>query len=168
MMANHAFHLLPRWYGNYDILDDQARRAYAKTNRTGGATDYAAFYITLLKEDDGALATVDLALFEQGLKDWVAWSDTPQETLNAILGTLSRTVFGSFGLTGTRPTIKRRRKEITEISKSLIQEELEVLVVKRWGTNRREAYYSIARAFVPELNAGQTVYIGAPELAEAT
>ena len=161
LMSDHAFHLLPRWYGNYDILDDQARRAYARTNQTRGATDYAAFYIDQIEADDGALATVDLDLFEQGLKDWVAWSDTPQETLNTILGRLSRVVFGSFGFAATPAIVKRQRKVVASIFKTLVKEHLDALIVKRWGTNRREAYYAIARAYIPELDKGETVYVGA-------
>lgn len=76
--ANHRHmrvmgtHLLPRWFGNYDLLELEARRAAARTKSWLGHGGYTWVQFDAIALDDVACERVDVPFFIDGLRDIVA------------------------------------------------------------------------------------------------
>ena len=156
-MRQYSFHLLPRWYGDYDYLQQAAQEAYAATHAELGASAYAAFFIDLLNSDEGALATVDLELFERGLMDIIQRSNDQQTTVNLLLGVLSKAGEGHLGQSKTS---RSRQRALREIFGRIVQSELKVLLVPRWKRNRHDVFYLVGEVFKKRIEAGEVVRVG--------
>ena len=62
-------HLLPRWFGDYDQLELEARRTAARTQDIWGDAGYAWVMFDAVANDAGACDIVDLDFFVDGLRD---------------------------------------------------------------------------------------------------
>lgn len=62
-------HLLPRWFGDYDQLELEARRSAARTGDIWGAGAYTWVHLDALTVDPGAFARLDVPFFLDGLRD---------------------------------------------------------------------------------------------------
>ncbi|WP_219929020.1 hypothetical protein [Pseudoprimorskyibacter insulae] len=62
-------HLLPRWFGSYEMLDLQARRTAERTQDIWGDGAYTWVYFDALAVDPDAFDTLDVDLFLQGMQD---------------------------------------------------------------------------------------------------
>lgn len=71
-MRAMGMHLLPRWFGNYEQLELQARRTAARTIDLWGAGGYTWVYLDALALDDGAFHLLDPELFIEGMCDILA------------------------------------------------------------------------------------------------
>lgn len=69
-------YLLPRWYGDYDQLELEARRTAARTQDIWGAGGYAWIYFDAMLVDPRALSALDLDFFSDGLADILMRRDT--------------------------------------------------------------------------------------------
>ncbi|MDU8911130.1 hypothetical protein [Aestuariicoccus sp. MJ-SS9] len=75
--------LLPRRFGNYEMLDTEARRSAARTGDVWGQGGYAWVYLDALALDPGALRRIDAELFVAGLHDIVERCGD-QHTINVL------------------------------------------------------------------------------------
>lgn len=67
-----AYALLPRWYGDYKILEQFAAECGAHTHAQIGEGGYMAAYLTALENhEEAADLHMDRARFRQGLLDWL-------------------------------------------------------------------------------------------------
>lgn len=64
--------LLPARYGDYDMLDSEARRITAHTSEVWGAGGYVWVHLDALARDPAAMVRLDADLFVDGLRDIVA------------------------------------------------------------------------------------------------
>ncbi|WP_412563487.1 hypothetical protein [Thalassobius sp. MITS945101] len=62
-------HLLPRWFGSYQMLEVEARRIALMTQDLWGAGGYAWVYLDALSVDPGALELLDGEFFLEGMRD---------------------------------------------------------------------------------------------------
>lgn len=62
-------HLLPRWFGSYQMLEVEARRVALITQDLWGAGGYAWVYLDALSLDPGALEFLDADFFLEGMRD---------------------------------------------------------------------------------------------------
>ena len=62
-------HLLPRWFGSYQMLEVEARRIALMTQDLWGAGGYAWVYLDALSVDPGALELLDADFFLDGMRD---------------------------------------------------------------------------------------------------
>ena len=62
-------HLLPRWFGSYDMLELEARRTLARTEDIWGAGGYTWVYFDALHVDPQAFDHLDEELFVAGIHD---------------------------------------------------------------------------------------------------
>ncbi|MEL6465413.1 MAG: hypothetical protein AAFQ58_10635 [Pseudomonadota bacterium] len=62
-------HLLPRWYGSYDRLELEARRAAGRTFDLWGTGAYAWVMFDAIAQDSEACARLDLDFFLEGVRD---------------------------------------------------------------------------------------------------
>ena len=82
--AEHGFHLLPRWFGDYDELAREAHRAgVAETDRLGAAP-YFWLYAHVLECEELALTAADPEMFIEGVADHVRLAGTSHEA-NRVL-----------------------------------------------------------------------------------
>ena len=65
-------HLLPRWFGDLDALELQARRTAARTIPQWGAGGYTWVMFDAVAHDDAACARLDVDFFIDGLHDILA------------------------------------------------------------------------------------------------
>ena len=70
-------HLLPKWHGNMDALELEARRTAARTQDIWGAGAYTWVQFDAISADDNACANVDLPFFIEGLHDILERKDDP-------------------------------------------------------------------------------------------
>ena len=62
-------YLSPRWHGNHEILELEARRTAARTEAVWGAGAYAWVMFDTVPQDPVACALLDVAFFTEGLQD---------------------------------------------------------------------------------------------------
>jgi len=62
-------HLLPRWFGDYDQLELEARRTAARTQDIWGAGGYTWVCFDAIASDEVACSRVDVDFFIDGLRD---------------------------------------------------------------------------------------------------
>jgi hypothetical protein len=65
-------HLLPRWYGSYEVLDAEARRTAARTRDLWASGGYVWVYLDALALDPMAFRRMDAELFVEGMHDILA------------------------------------------------------------------------------------------------
>lgn len=155
---DHAFKLLPRWYGDYDKIDGAARAAYDASKASKGATEYAEFYLYLIGLDSGALQTVDMDLFETGLIDKIERSNAPQEILNTILSVLSD-VPDEYSDSTDLFRCRKQFAAIEGIQCRLVRTHLEVATPQLWPKGRDHMLYKMALAFADEIIDGKVIRI---------
>lgn len=76
-------HLLPRWFGSYDMLELEARRTASRTQDIWGAGGYSWVCFDAIAQDERACALVDVDFFIDGLRDIVA-RRPEQEMINLL------------------------------------------------------------------------------------
>ncbi|MEM9344619.1 MAG: hypothetical protein AAGA87_16380 [Pseudomonadota bacterium] len=72
-----AFFVLPRWFGDYETVEREARLAAERTGSAVGMAAYASFYLSALDFEEEAIDLLDLEAFEEGLHDLVGLSEDP-------------------------------------------------------------------------------------------
>lgn len=75
--------LLPRWFGNYDELELEARRTASRTQEIWGAGGYTWVYFDAITMDEEACARVDVEFFVDGLRDIIK-ARPDQEMINLL------------------------------------------------------------------------------------
>lgn len=76
-------HLLPRWFGEYPLLELEARRTAARTQDIWGAGGYTWVCFDAIAQDENACAQVDIDFFIDGLRDIIA-RRPEQEMVNLL------------------------------------------------------------------------------------
>ncbi len=62
-------HLLPRWFGDYQQLELEARRTASRTQDIWGAGGYTWVCFDAIAVDENACARVDVGFFIEGMRD---------------------------------------------------------------------------------------------------
>lgn len=169
-------HLLPRWYGSYELIEDRARRAVGMTSEYWGTAAYSLTYMDAILEDPEALAFVDVAQFLQGLHDYVS-AQSDQSCVNKVVSFLSISlapqgplVSGSMRAYHNRRALiaaapEFTRKYLREIHPSIWAKahgghDPDAPPAKAWRQNQaglEEAFGLISRAFERELVRGKRI-----------
>ncbi|MEM9342009.1 MAG: hypothetical protein AAGA87_03095 [Pseudomonadota bacterium] len=159
-LALHGWYLLPRWYGDYAVMDDTARKLFAATHGERGSADYTALYWTAAEEDEGAVATLDMGLYRDGLYDMIRASKDRDTTVNRICGHLLK-VGSRFGmLEKGHPQVAARRAEFDALFDEIVRAELKLVLPYRWGNSNKMALYALAHTYSEEILAERTVTLG--------
>ena len=85
-------YLLPRWYGDFEQLDLQARRIAAKTYELWGAGAYAWVWFDALLVDPRGLEMVEIEYFIDGVADAPAQRQSDGGASVSQLATCARTI----------------------------------------------------------------------------
>ena len=161
VMRTHAFHLLPRWGGDYDIIELEARKAMARTDETAGAAAYAAFYLGVLNCDNGAITTVEPALFEQGLYDMIEHGENDPIEINYLLAYCFDTFCPQFLAIPdeNEPEVNAKRAELAKISNRLLRRTFNGHVPDAWPIPPEDVRQLVGLAHHDALLAGATIHV---------
>ena len=122
-------HLLPRWFGDYNMLELEARRTAARTQEIWGAGAYTWVQFDAIAFDDLACARLDVAFFVDGLRDILAHT-TDQYTVNLLAAYCANTIGNS---SGDNDEADQVRNQIADCSKWIIREHLTELHPMLWA-----------------------------------
>lgn len=173
-----GYHLLPRWFGDYDTLEHEARRTAARTRDVWGAGGYVWCYFDALAVDEGALARLDAALFEQGLRDILARQHS-QHLANLMAAFCGLTLSPSRAPQAMDPRIAENRAALHANFAWILEDHLREIHPLVWAeaahrfrpmgalpdrqrlarTGRDNALALIARQFAEPIAQGQRVEI---------
>jgi hypothetical protein len=122
-------HLLPRWFGSYQDLELEARRAAARTQDIWGAGAYTWVQLDAIAADDTACANLDVEFFIDGLRDILDRS-TSQYTVNLLAAYCANTMGDSAGGNDEADHV---RSQIANCAKWIIREYLTELHPMLWA-----------------------------------
>ncbi|KIC47040.1 MAG: hypothetical protein AB3N07_04565 [Ruegeria sp.] len=122
-------HLLPRFFGSYEKLENQALRMAAKTQAVWGAGGYTWVQFDAIAQDDEACARVDVDYFLDGLRDIVA-RRPDQETINLLAAYCAITLKNRMG---RNEKADRARQRICDAADWLIRDHLTELHPLIWA-----------------------------------
>ena len=167
-------HLLPRWFGTYALLDQEARRTIERTSDVWGQGGYAWVYFDALAVDPGTLDLLDPELFLTGLRHILA-RRTDQHTANVIAAYTALTLHDA-RYKNTQHTDKLRK--LTAAFGWILRDHLREVHPLVWGVatelpsalppaqsdvsraGRIEALVRIARHYERDLTTGARVILG--------
>ena len=162
-MAERAFHLLPRWGGDYEQLEVAARQAMSNTHQFGAAA-YAAFYLGVINCDEGALFSCDADLFAEGLADMAAAENSDQVLVNQLIETVIEIVTPRVGMLGGKENENnKRRADFAKAADRLLRGHLCCHVTDVWTSDPQEAFNIAASMYAGELEAGQQITLSLKE-----
>jgi hypothetical protein len=122
-------HLLPRWYGDYDTLELEARRTAARSQDTWGAGGYTWVQFDAIAYDDTACARLDIEFFVDGLRDILKRSND-QYTVNLLAAYCANTMGNA---SGGNDEADQVRSQIADCAKWIIREHLTELHPMLWA-----------------------------------
>lgn len=162
VMADHAFHLLPRWYGDYDQIEVKARTTMARTEKTAGAAAYAAFYLGILGRDEGAIMMAEPDLLLQGLRDMINHGERDPSQINGLIAQCFDAFAPQFSAfpNSDDAVVNEKRAELRRIPNILIREYLDAHVPQAWPIEPEMMRQLVGLAYQPELERGAEVRIG--------
>ncbi len=170
-------YLLPRWYGDFDQLDLQARRVAAQTYDLWGAGAYAWVWFDALLVDPTGLELVEIEYFIDGILDALE-RQGDQHSANLMAAHLfrswqhARAQYGEDGLRADLPPALRQgfdmvvREHLREIHPLIwghaeigFENTSRIISKERLSAKGREiALQAVAMPFMTGLQAGQTVH----------
>jgi len=122
-------HMLPRWFGDYDQLELEARRTAARTQDIWGNGGYTWVCFDALAVDEQACARVDVDFFVDGLRDIIA-ARPEQEMVNLLAAYCAVALHKG---TGLNDDADRARRQITGAASWLIRDHLTELHPLIWA-----------------------------------
>lgn len=128
-MRAMGVHLLPCWFGSYQELEVEARRAAARTRDVWGMAGYAWVYFDAILRDDAACAQVDVGFFLDGLRDIVRVRPD-QEMINLLAAYCSVALRNGFGTDDEADLV---RTQICQAADWLIRDHLTELHPMLWA-----------------------------------
>ena len=170
-LATLGFHLLPRWYGDYEVLAEAAQEAFATSHDRTGTAAYAAVYLGAVRCDTEALLTLDMPRFREGLIDMVCHAPDPDVMCNLICAQLQGMSVPTSSIAGNTasPDVLTRFAEVKALAAEFIRRGIGVVMPDVWAEwfDEDDLPYMLAEVFEAELMVGATVHLG-PTGAEIT
>lgn len=166
-------HLLPRWFGNYGMLELEARRTAARTEHIWGAGGYTWVQFDAISCDDVACANLDLPFFVDGLRDILRHRPNPYNA-NLLAAYCANTIGQSYSGNDEADHI---RAQIADCTEWIVREYLTELHPMIWAhaahgfdntirirsphsfaaSGREDAMRIMAKLFKPEIEAGKRI-----------
>ncbi|MGP6085726.1 hypothetical protein [Antarctobacter jejuensis] len=165
--------LRPARFGNWDLLDQQARRTAAQTADVWGVGGYTWVYFGVLSADSGAFRRLDAELFAEGLHDIL--SRRPTQEMANLLAALTGFTLGSASMNGSA------HRRLAECFGWIAQDHLREIHPRIWAEaacprhdpdaepedrdlvkrGRMRALSSLTQFYAPALDAGRRLVFDA-------
>ncbi|MBU2944465.1 hypothetical protein Q8W37_01770 [Shimia thalassica] len=185
-MRSLGNYLLPRWYGNHQALDLEARRTAARTYDIWGAGAYTWVWFDALLVDPNGFDTLEMDYFMDGIRDILKRSED-QHVVNLIAAHLyqswqiARERYHANGVRPDLPPALRRGFEelvynhLREVHPLIwghaeigFENTARVISTERLAEKGREtALTAVAMPFLATLQQGQTVSFGPDGISES-
>lgn len=154
MLATHAAFLTPEWYGDYDEIEREARRAAKRAADGLGAGAYPCFWQAPLEADRSAVARIDPEMFLTGVHALLE-GNRSQALANDLVALLFRLTLPS--RTETPEEVERAqpvRERLAEGLREVILRHLTELQAPIWGIEETAIRRAIAHVFAADLAVG--------------
>ncbi|MGR3504060.1 hypothetical protein [Pseudaestuariivita sp.] len=125
-------HLLPRWFGDYETLNLEARRTAAQTVETWGNGGYTWVYMDALLVDERAFEMLDTDFFLDGVRD-ILTQQPSQHLANLFAAYLGISCRGRVPRVGDKRRIERARARLTAGFRWVLSDHLRELHPLLWA-----------------------------------
>lgn len=153
-----AFFSLPRWFGDWESFDEEARDAARRTRNASGKAAYAHFYLEAFEyEEGGAFKYLDTEFFAEALDDLIRHD--PEPVVRAL-----RVVVALRDLAAVEPiTIideivgrarHLKRQTLRPVIRHILETHVTHLTTKEGSKFDEEVLSVISESFQTELKAG--------------
>lgn len=158
-LSTHSRYIMPQWYGSFEEIEREARRAVTRAKGMFGASAYAWFWLTPLSRDD-ALNWVDADLFIEGVHQILSRSND-QRLANLFAAKLYRLGHRSRGR--VKPAAKRALKTRARLAKAfedVVRTHMREVHTMHWATDDIGVRIAIARVFEKDIIKGAFIRAG--------
>lgn len=157
ILDEHGFLLLPRWFGTYDEIEVEARRAAARCDATIGNGAYAVFWLAAVRCEVWLLSRIEIDMFCDGIRQLLNHASSQKLANGIACGVfhLSRAVTDMTGksLHQDEGPRLRLRALLGEIYRDHICE----IQQSEWDVSALVIAESIVEAFDEEIEAGMVI-----------
>lgn len=150
MMAQVAFHLLPRWYGSHGELVKAAANIATVTQVELGEQAYAMMLLSVAIEEPDIARKVDVQRLMRGVTEMIEASDNNQQVINHAAAGLFYMMLNCVG---------SNRKILRAGLRGLLETKMKAVMTDLWPDPIGEIRASLASLFCQELEAGATITI---------
>lgn len=163
LLETHSRYLMPQWYGSFEEINKESRRAGVRAKNELAAGAYTYFWLTPLSRDE-ALAKLNPNLFIEGMHD-ILMRTKDQRLANAFAAKLYRLGYRSRGRTrhASKKTVKIRAR-LAKGFGEIVRHHLREIHTLNWSTDDAGIRLAIAQAFGDELNKGAHIRPGSDGL----
>lgn len=137
--------LLPRWYGSYELLEERAGKLAAETSDQWGHGAYSLTFMDAMREDKEAIGFVDVALFLQGLSDFLE-ANPDQGSANKIVAYLSVALAPTGPLVAGSKRALHNRRAIMAAAPEFARKHLREIQPDVWSAAKGRHDYSATPA----------------------
>ena len=155
-----AFYVMPRWFGSWPMLEQEAQSAVTRTAPLIGPEAYAHFYLQALEYEEDALIHLDMALFEKALDTMIARHPTPALSALEIACDLHETAQVGFSMIWDevlRYRLYRKKAELKHLVRRLLGRWITHLPTREGSALERKALGTIGAVFQRDLRRGKSV-----------
>lgn len=154
MLATHAGLLVPEWFGDYDEIEREARRAARRAADSIGEGAYACFWKAPLEADRAAVAGIDPDLFISGVHALLAGGRS-QALANEYVALLFRlTLPGGTESPAAAERAYEVRARLAEGLREVALRHLTELQAPVWGIEEDAIRRAMAQIFAADLAQG--------------
>lgn len=155
LYGEHGFHLLPRWFGDYEELEREARRAAGATAGSNiGTAPYFWMLSSLMQCETEALVMVDQGLLLESLSDVIAQWPT-QAVPNAIFREFSE-VYLAHSLSDDREARMSPVREMAgTVCRHIAENHLSAINPDVWEGETNGAKGVLASLYRADVDAGR-------------
>ncbi|MFY0690885.1 MAG: hypothetical protein JXR14_03075 [Paracoccaceae bacterium] len=158
----HAYHCLPRWFGDYKILEEQAEAARLATRDKFGDAAYTVMMMHALRFEDGAAHYLKPDLFLRGLESLMETFESDPYRFTSTLSELEDALeHHYYHLLGAKRAKKRVAKVIRAGLPAIMRRHLRFFCSVAWDQPEDDFLMAVAPAFSKELDQGATVAVTA-------
>ncbi|NNK78270.1 MAG: hypothetical protein HKP40_06110 [Litoreibacter sp.] len=158
----HAYHCLPRWFGDYKTLEQQAEAARLATRDAFGDAAYTVMMMHALRFEDGAAHYLKPDLFLSGLDSLLQTFESNPYRFTATCSELQDALEHQYyHLLGAKRAKKRVAKVIRAGLPAIVRRHLSVFCSVAWDQPEDDFLIAVAPAFSDELDSGATVAVTA-------
>lgn len=153
-----AFFVLPRWYGSWRELEDEAQGSAKRTGAVIGKAAYAWIYLLALGWEEDALRLMDLDLFEAALDDLVRRDPNPSRKALEIALEIREATETSLVPIWSELFCQRalkREAALRDVARRLLEKHVTRLPAEKGSAFETKALDAIAWYFGRELKAGK-------------